>query len=99
MSKIFNYETTAIIIARYKEDIEWINKINNFKNVHIYEKEKPDKDPYNIPKNKGSEASAYIKYIIDNYNNTIDLDKLIGLSKLEQQKIFNECNYYLSARI
>ena len=40
-----------------------------------------------------------LKYIIDNYNNTIDLDKLIGISKLEQQKIFNECDYYLSTRI
>jgi len=39
-----------------------------------------------------------VKYIIDNYNK-IDLDKLIGLSKIEQQKKFNECDYDLSTRI
>ena len=67
--KKFNYENTSIIIARYKEDDEWVSKLNKFKNVFVYEKENSEKEPYNIPKNKGSEASAYIKYIIDNYNN------------------------------
>jgi hypothetical protein len=69
MNKVFNFDTTVIIIARYKEDIEWTTKLNKFKNVHIYEKENLEKEPYNIPKNKGSEASAYLKYIIDNYDN------------------------------
>jgi hypothetical protein len=69
LSKNFTYDNTAIIIARYKENTEWVSKLNKFKNVFVYEKEKPDKDPYNIPKNKGGEASAYIKFIIDNYNN------------------------------
>jgi hypothetical protein len=69
MSKKFNYDNTSIIIARYKEDTEWVSKLNKFKNVFVYEKEKPEKEPYNIPKNKGSEATAYIRYIIDNYNN------------------------------
>ena len=69
MSKKFNYDNTSIIIARYKEDTEWVSKLNKFKNVFVYEKEKPEKEPHNIPKNKGSEASAYIRYIIDNYNN------------------------------
>lgn len=69
MIKQFNYNSTDIIIARYKEDIEWIDKLNKFKNIYLYEKENPNKEPYNIPKNKGGEASAYIKYIIDNYDN------------------------------
>jgi hypothetical protein len=40
-----------------------------------------------------------LKYIIDNYNDNINLDKLIGLSKIEQQKKFNDCEYDLSSRI
>jgi hypothetical protein len=69
MSKKFNYNDTSVIIARYKEDTEWVSKLNKFKNVFVYEKEKPEKEPYNIPKNRGSEASVYIKFIVDNYNN------------------------------
>lgn len=69
MSKKFNYDDSVVIIARYKEDTNWVSKLNKFKNVFIYEKENPDKEPYNVPKNKGSEASAYIKFIIDNYDN------------------------------
>jgi hypothetical protein len=67
--KKFNYDNTVIIIARYKEDTDWVSKLNKFKNIFIYEKEKPDKEPYNIPKNRGGEASAYIRFIIDNYDN------------------------------
>ena len=33
----------------------------------IYDKENPS-NPYNIPVNKGNEASVYLKYIIDNYD-------------------------------
>jgi len=62
--KKFNYDNTVIIIARYNEDTEWISKLNKFKNIFIYEKENPDKEPYNIPKNKGNEGSAYIRLII-----------------------------------
>ena len=34
-----------------------------------------------------------IKYIIDNYKNNINLENLIGLSKIEQEKKFNNCVY------
>ena len=34
-----------------------------------------------------------IKYILDNYNKNIDLHMLIGQSKLEQEKKFNNCVY------
>lgn len=69
MSRVFNYDTTAIIIARYKEDTSWISKFDKIKMIYVYEKENSSNEPYNIPKNKGSEASAYLRYIIDNYNN------------------------------
>lgn len=69
MNKIFNYATSHIIISRFNEPTDWIYKLNKFKNLSIYEKEKPEKGLLNIPINKGNEASAYLKYIIDNYNN------------------------------
>jgi hypothetical protein len=69
MNFIFNYETTTIVIARYKEPTDWVTKLDKFNKVLIYEKENPDKEPHNIPKNKGNEASAYLRYIIDNYDN------------------------------
>lgn len=52
MDAKFTYENTAIIIAKYKEDDKWTNKLNKFKNVFIYEKENNEKEPYNIPKIK-----------------------------------------------
>lgn len=68
MDTIFNYNTTSIIIARYNESTDWVTKLNKYNNVHVYEKEKPEMEPYNIPENKGSEATAYLKFIIDIYN-------------------------------
>lgn len=69
MSKKFVYDSTSIIIARYNEDTNWIYKLNKFKNIYVYEKEQIDKGELNIPKNRGNEASVYLKYIIDNYYN------------------------------
>ncbi len=34
-----------------------------------------------------------IKFILDNYNKLCNLDDLIGLSKIEQEKKFNKCGY------
>lgn len=69
MNKKFDYENSVVVIAKYRENTDWITKLNKFKNVFVYEKENPKKEPYNVPKNKGNESSAYIKYIIDNYDN------------------------------
>jgi len=65
---MFSPETSTIIIARYKEDSSWVSKFNNYKTI-VYEKETPDAGIYNIPVNKGGEASAYLKYIVDHYDN------------------------------
>jgi hypothetical protein len=65
----FKKQSTVIVIARYKESTDWISKLNDYYQVLIYEKEKPEKEPYNVPINKGNEASAYLRYIIDNYDN------------------------------
>jgi hypothetical protein len=60
-----------IVVSRYRKNVNWIYKIKNINKIIIYDKEKPS-NPYNIPVNKGNEASVYLKYIIDNYENLTD---------------------------
>ena len=59
------------VVSRYKKDVSWIYKLDKVKKFFIYDKETPE-NPYNIPVNKGNEASVYLKYIIDNYENLPD---------------------------
>ena len=64
---------TNIVVSRYNKNVDFAYKINNGKNINvlIYDKENPN-NPLNIPVNKGNEASVYLKYIIDNYDNLSD---------------------------
>lgn len=64
---------TNIVVSRYIKNVDFVYRINNNKNVHIlvYDKENPN-NPLNIPVNKGHEASVYLKYIIDYYDNLPD---------------------------
>ena len=59
------------VVSKYKKHVNWIVKFKNINKFYIYEKCKPNYE-YNIPVNKGNEASVYLKYIIDNYDNLID---------------------------
>jgi len=63
-------KNTNIVVSRYNKNVDFTYKINNGSNINIliYDKEKPD-NPYNVPVNKGNEASVYLKYIIDFYDN------------------------------
>jgi len=54
----------CVVVSRYKENVNWTKKLNH--DCKIYEKENPS-SKYNIPVNKGNEASVYFKYIIDHY--------------------------------
>jgi hypothetical protein len=60
---------TNIIVSRYKRNVDFAYHINNgmYTRVMVYEKENPE-HPYNVPKNKGNEASVYLKHIIDFYD-------------------------------
>jgi hypothetical protein len=64
---------TNIVVSRYKKNVDFVYKINNNQNINvmIYDKENPD-NPLNIPVNKGLEASVYLKYIVDYYDNLSD---------------------------
>ena len=58
-----------IVVSRYKRDTSWTEKFKEFApeaNIMVYDKETPE-NPYNVPVNKGNEASVYLKYIVDYY--------------------------------
>jgi len=63
-----------IVISRYQRNTDWHHKFydlscsNLINKILIYDKNNP-KNPYNIPANRGNEASVYLKYIIDHYHN------------------------------
>lgn len=60
-----NCNNTIIVVSRFNEDTEFLKKID-FKTL-VYDKENP-LSKYNVEKNKGNEASAYLKYIIEHYD-------------------------------
>jgi len=68
-----NTKNTNIVVSRYKKNVDFVYRINNNQNINvlIYDKENPN-NPLNVPVNKGNEASVYLKYIIDHYDNLSD---------------------------
>jgi FkbM family methyltransferase len=67
-TKQFSLSNINIVLSRYKKEVDWVYKLGDICNVKIliYDKETPT-NKLNVPVNKGNEASAYLKYIIDNY--------------------------------
>ena len=65
--------TVNIVVSRYNKNVDFVYKINNNNNINvmIYDKENLN-NPLNIPVNKGNEASVYLKYIIDYYDELTD---------------------------
>lgn len=59
------------VISRFKKNTDWVYKLKNINKYYIYDKETPSNE-YNILVNKGNEASVYLKYIIDHYDNLAD---------------------------
>ena len=58
-----------IVVSRWEKNVDFAYKINGGKdiNVLVYDKENPA-NPYNVPVNKGNEASVFLKYIVDFYD-------------------------------
>jgi hypothetical protein len=75
--------TLTMVVARYKENIEWLNRIvtepeyKHINNIIIYNKSeepfdyliKSDKIKILNVENRGREAGTYLDYIIENYDN------------------------------
>jgi hypothetical protein len=58
-----------VVVSRYNRNTDFVKKLEKYDTcIMIYDKENP-LNPYNVPINKGTEASVYLKYIIDNYDN------------------------------
>jgi hypothetical protein len=62
-----------IVVSRYNNNTDWTKYYYDIHPciIKIYDKNNSE-NPYNIPVNKGNEASVYLKYIIDHYNNLPD---------------------------
>jgi hypothetical protein len=60
---------TFIVCSKHNKDTSWTTKLTE-RGFHIavYNHDNDGRDGYCIPKNKGREASVYLKYIIDHYN-------------------------------
>ncbi len=54
-----------IVVSRYRKDVSFASRMNG--RVMVYDKETPS-NPYNVPVNKGHEASVYLKHIVDHYD-------------------------------
>lgn len=78
-----------LIVAKYKEDISWINEIKDHFEIVVYNKDNNlDPQDLNFPKreyyvndikfidlpNVGREAQTYLFHIIGNFNNLYDLE-------------------------
>lgn len=65
-----NPNNTIIVLSRYKKDVSWARGFTDKGYVTlIYDHSDNDNNnPYNLNLNKGKEASAYLKYIIDKYD-------------------------------
>lgn len=62
-----NPQNTVVVVSVYNKPIPWADTLRSIGfEVRPYTKEDPT-SPYNVPKNIGNEGSAYLKYIIDNY--------------------------------
>jgi hypothetical protein len=57
-----------VIVSVYNEDISWTERLRQLGyNILIYTKGDPNSRT-SVPVNKGNEASAFLKYIIDHYD-------------------------------
>lgn len=62
---------TIVVISRFDRDTSWTRELTDRGYVVlVYEHGKTGSpnNPYNLNKNKGKEASAYLKYIVDKYD-------------------------------
>ena len=61
-----------VVVSRHKRNTDFLKKLEKYNiRLMIYDKENID-NPYNVPVNKGNEASVYLKYIIDHYYDLTD---------------------------
>jgi hypothetical protein len=80
-----------IILSHCNEDLSWIKNIKEPEaKLYIYSKTNPD---YNyIRRNKGCEASGYLKYIIDHYNDLADKNLFLHAHSNSYHQEYPSCH-------
>ena len=75
--------TTEIVIARYNEDLSWLNKIDKNIKITIYNKGNNNINfPFIQLPNIGRESHTYLYHIINNYDNLADIITIKNYSNL-----------------
>ena len=85
--------STRLVIAKYKEDISWINKIKNH-NITVYDKsEFPVKDSIKLP-NVGRECHTFLYHIVQNYDNLDDITVFLQGNPFEHIQVIMGWQYF-----
>lgn len=82
----------TIVVAKYKEDISWIDTLNGDYNIKIYDKE------HDYP-NVGREAETYLRFILENYDNMPEYVAFVQgnpFDHFDKDKLFNHLKNYTS---
>ena len=92
---------STIIVSHYREDVTWLNKINSQKyEVVVYSKTQGSESRFNyIAKNLGHEAAAYLKYIIDNYQNLRDHNFFIHGHNIAEHQDISHIDFFERVKI
>lgn len=89
-SRLVDRGNVQIVVARYKEDVTWVEAFHDF-DVVVYDKGDPH--AVNSLSNVGREAHTYLHHILENY------DSLSETTVFLQGQPFDHCGPMLSQRI
>lgn len=64
-------KSLIVVVCHFKENIEWLSQLKHPYVVYNKNPKNADKFEHNLP-NFGFDSIAYLRYIIDNYNNLPD---------------------------
>jgi hypothetical protein len=71
-SQYNNIKTKQLVVAKYKESIDWLKQVAGF-DIIVYNKDSTDINPsFKHLLNIGKEAHTYLTHIIENYDNLAD---------------------------
>jgi hypothetical protein len=75
----------TIVVAKYNEDINWIQKVNH--NVIVYDKsDNPNHDCVKL-KNIGREGETFLYHIVNNYNNLDEVTVFLQGNPFEHMQL------------
>lgn len=85
--------SVRLVIAKYKEDVTWINKIKEHK-ITIYDKsESPIINSIKLP-NVGRETHTFLHHIVENYDNLDDVTVFLQGNPFEHIQVIMGWQYF-----